>query len=256
MSAKDIKSLDSRSKHSNMLPFTLIITSDPDTDVMRSFIEHLSVFASNHHIRISLHLIDSLNLFDSQPQNLKSKLKGVDFFWHKPPRNLSQVEAMDFGIQTSMIHPVLFMAPDMKDNIVDIPSFFQKAENGSEIVAAWRVSRHGVSVSRRALTIAFNFVVRHLAGVPLHDFNTCMSLLSKNAVTSWLNAPQGCPSVSLYVLSKHKDRTAEVPITIYEIPGKASTFTPQLRFRTGLRRIKEVICFRVWHSSKRHGGNA
>ena len=238
----------SNSKERIPKTFSLITTCDPDITIMYSFAKKLDFLAKEYRFYITWLVVDGLNTFKKEPHNLNTVLANVKLIWHSPDQRISQIDAFNVGLHKSTDFPVFLMAPDMKENLYDIPIFLEKISKGFDIVAAWRFSRVGVSRPRRILTSAFNLLMRHLFNIPMHDFNTCMSLLSQDATMNWVNTPKDCPSKSLYVVCKHRDSIAEVPISVKEIAGRRSTYTTRARLETGLLRIKEALFFFLWYN--------
>ncbi|WP_162925857.1 hypothetical protein [Isoalcanivorax indicus] len=249
-------------------PLVILTTSDADLTVMCAFAEALSEALSkplneplnelpsesaNETHGVVWRVVDGLQAYPGAPAEVCAALHGLALDWQDPGRPLSQAEAVFFGLRASRGTRVLLMAPDMIDNIRDLPRFLEKMDQGFEVVAGWRASRVGISALRRMLTVSFNRLVARLFSLPLHDINTCMGLMSGKVVDSLVDAPEGCPSPALNTACTFRDRLAEIPITVREIPGRKSAYTVRTRFAIGVMRLREVIRFRAWIRA-RHAG--
>lgn len=224
----------------------ILTTSDADFAVMCAFGQALSDMASGR-MRILWRVVDGLQVYKGLPPDLADAAQDMDVAWHDPGQSLSQAEAIFYGLGFSRGARVLLMTPDMIANIQDIPAFIEKMEEGFDVVAGWRVSRIGISRVRLALTRLFNVMAKRFFRLPIHDFNTCMGLLSPAAVESLVCPPEGCPSAALNTACTFRGSLSEVPITVHEIPGRKSAYTIRMRMALGVMRLKEMMRFYAWY---------
>ena len=84
--------------------------------------------------------------------------------------NYGKTAALTAAFRVARGRFVFTMDADLQDDPAEIPRFLEKLEAGVHLVSGWRKKRldpPGKTIPSRV----FNFVVRTLTGVPLHDFN-------------------------------------------------------------------------------------
>src|SRR5262249_32757649 len=88
-------------------------------------------------------------------------------------RNFGKAAALSAGFRAARGKVVLTMDADLQDDPQEIPNFLAALATGLDVVSGWKRVRHDpwhkVIPSR-----IFNFMVRRLTGVPLHDHNCGM----------------------------------------------------------------------------------
>lgn len=225
---------------------TVLTAADPNMEVMRAFLLSLEGFSLKTGQEVVWRVVDGLKAFSPSfdVSIFESKLVHVD--WVSPSCVLSHAEAITYGFSLSRGDFVLMMSPDMTSNVADIPDFVDKMDEGAAAVAGWRVKRSGVSFTRRALTKVFNGFAKVLFKLSINDVNTCMALVSPKVTSYLLEAPRDCPSPALYAAYMLRNEISEVPITVNEYPGRASTYSLSVRFKVGIGRLREIIAFFFW----------
>jgi dolichol-phosphate mannosyltransferase len=88
-------------------------------------------------------------------------------------RNFGKAAALTAGFDEALGELVITMDADLQDDPHEIPRFLGEMENGLDVVSGWKKVRHDpwtkVLPSR-----VFNWMVRALSGVDLHDHNCGM----------------------------------------------------------------------------------
>lgn len=238
------------SDEADLKKLVVLTASDGDHDVMAAFLDALERYADESGKAIVWRVVDAIKAYEQVPPGLRAAIGSVQLDWIEPEGPLSHADAIIYGFSFSRDERVLMMSPDMVANIKDIPYFFDAMKGGAEIVAGWRSSRSGVSITRKTLTTIFNVIAKVIFRLPVRDFNTCMALVSPRAVDCILSAPVDCPSPPLYLACKLRDRISEVPIKVYEIPGKKSAYTVKTRLFVGIGRLKEIFAFIKWVAAR------
>lgn len=95
-----------------------------------------------------------------------SKIKIISF-----RRNLGKATVLNQGFKKAAGDTVATLDADLQDGPENLPRLIEKLHSGYDLVVGWRKKRHD-SMSKLILSKAFNFFVRILSGIPLHDFNS------------------------------------------------------------------------------------
>lgn len=225
----------------------VLTTADADLAVMAAFAGRLERLANTIGRNVLWRVVDGLKAYEGPPTALAGLAIALD--WVTPEQPLTQAAAIVHGFALSRQRTVIMMAPDMLDNVDDIPAFLARNAEGYEIVAAWRVSRPGVPFLRRVMTVSLNHVMKVLFRLPVHDFNTGMALLSPSAMNHLLSAPPRCPAPELFLACSFRAFTSEVPVVMGEIPGKKSAYSVPMRIWLGILRLGQIIGFLVWQAA-------
>lgn len=85
-------------------------------------------------------------------------------------RNYGKAAALAVGFQAAKGDVVITMDSDLQDNPAEIPGLVEVIESGWDLVSGWKKKRHD-PISKRWPSKIFNFVVRVVSGVKIHDFN-------------------------------------------------------------------------------------
>ncbi len=85
-------------------------------------------------------------------------------------RNFGKAQALTSGFAVAQGEAIVAMDGDLQDDPDELPRFVAKLDAGDDLVSGWNPRRQdplGKTVPSRI----FNFAVRRVSGVPLHDFN-------------------------------------------------------------------------------------
>lgn len=146
--------------------------------------------------------------------NQDARLKAIQF-----RKNYGQTAAMATGFEFARGEVVISMDGDLQNDPADIPHLLEKMDEGYDIVCGWRKNRQDKFWTRRVPSVAANWLIGKVTGVPIHD--------------------NGC-SLKAYRASVIKD------VTLY---GEMHRFIPAMSTLTGAR-IAEIP---VNHHSRRFG---
>lgn len=78
--------------------------------------------------------------------------------------------ALMAGFARSRGSIVFTLDGDLQDDPAEIPAFLGKLEEGYDLVTGWKKTRHD-PFHKVAASRLFNFLMRRLTGIPLHDMN-------------------------------------------------------------------------------------
>lgn len=84
-------------------------------------------------------------------------------------RNYGQTAAMTAGVEYASGDVLLFMDADRQNDPADIPLMIDKLNEGFDVVSGWRKNRKDKAFSRKVPSKIANWIIRKIAGVPIHD---------------------------------------------------------------------------------------
>lgn len=87
-------------------------------------------------------------------------------------KNYGQTAAMAAGFEHAKGEIIISMDGDLQNDPVDIPRLLAKLAEGYDLVCGWRKDRKDKLVSRRIPSLAANWLIGKITGVPIHD-NGC-----------------------------------------------------------------------------------
>ena len=96
---------------------------------------------------------------------IDSKVVGV-----RHRRNFGKARALAVGFETARGAAVVTMDGDLQDDPDELPRFLAKLDDGYDVVSGWKQRRRD-PLGKTFPSRIFNFSVRWVSGVPLHDFN-------------------------------------------------------------------------------------
>jgi glycosyltransferase involved in cell wall biosynthesis len=84
-------------------------------------------------------------------------------------RNFGQTAAIAAGVEHATGDIIVLMDADLQNDPADIPMLLAKMHEGYDVVSGWRRDRKEPFLNRRLPSIAANWLIARLTGVPLHD---------------------------------------------------------------------------------------
>jgi glycosyltransferase involved in cell wall biosynthesis len=85
-------------------------------------------------------------------------------------RNFGKTAALVAGFREARGDIIITLDGDLQDDPCEIPRFLALLTEGYDLVVGWKRERHD-PITKRFPSRIFNFVVSHVTGIPLHDFN-------------------------------------------------------------------------------------
>lgn len=147
---------------------------------------------------------DSLSIL----QKIAQKDKRVLIFSFR--KNLGKSEALMLGFSKARGEHVVTMDADLQDQPFEIPQLLKKLDEGWDVVCGWRKNRQDAK-SKIISSFFFNFFVRKMWGLYLHDYNCGLKTFRKQAAKS-LNLYGGLHRFIPLLLYQQGFRVCEVEV--------------------------------------------
>ena len=150
------------------LSFVIPVLNEGES--LRELYRQIAQVATDHDYDIQLVFIDDGSTDDSwqvirQLAASDQRVQGICF-----RRNFGKAEALSAGFDAADGAILFTIDGDLQDDPEEVPRFLAKLDTGYDVVSGWKKKRydpwHKVAPSRW-----FNWLVRRLTGVQLHDHN-------------------------------------------------------------------------------------
>ncbi|MCK9255213.1 MAG: glycosyltransferase [Bacteroidales bacterium] len=152
-------------------------------------------------------------------ESLKEKfpqIKGIKF-----RRNYGKSAALQVGFEATLGEVVFTMDADLQDNPEEIPELYKMiVEQDFDLVSGWKKVRHDPVFSKNIPSKFYNFIVRKMTRIKLHDMNCGLKAYKSRVVKS------------------------------IEIYGDMHRFIPVLAKWAGFKKIGEKV---VKHQERKYG---
>ncbi len=149
-------------------------------------------------------------------QNKNSNIKGIKF-----RRNYGKSAALFCGFEVAQGDVVITMDADLQDSPDEIPGLYSMIKNdGFDLVSGWKKKRHDPVLTKNLPSKLYNWTVRRMSGIKLHDMNCGLKAYRKNVVKS------------------------------IEVYGEMHRYIPVLAKWAGFKNIGEKV---VKHSERKYG---
>lgn len=97
------------------------------------------------------------------------------------PANYGKATALDFGFRHARSQVILTLDADLQDDPEEISRFLDKIREGYDLVSGWKALRQD-RWHKRLTSKAFNWIVKTVSGLPLHDFNCGFKAYTRRTV--------------------------------------------------------------------------
>lgn len=145
-----------------------------------------------------------------------SSIKGIKF-----RRNYGKSAALFCGFEVAQGDVVITMDADLQDSPDEIPGLYSMIKNdGFDLVSGWKKKRHDPVLTKNLPSKLYNWTVRRMSGIKLHDMNCGLKAYRKNVVKS------------------------------IEVYGEMHRYIPVLAKWAGFKNIGEKV---VKHSERKYG---
>ncbi|MCO6484839.1 MAG: glycosyltransferase family 2 protein [Saprospiraceae bacterium] len=105
-------------------------------------------------------------------------VKGVRF-----SRNYGKSAALQTAFSRVKGNVVITMDADLQDNPEEIPALVHMIrEEGFDLVSGWKKVRHDPALTKNLPSKFYNWTVRRMTGIPLHDFNCGLKAYKREVV--------------------------------------------------------------------------
>jgi len=98
-------------------------------------------------------------------------------------RNYGKSAALAVGFEKATGNVVVTMDADLQDDPAEIPALKRKLDDGFDLVSGWKKSRKD-PLSKTIPSRLFNFVVRAMTGIRIHDFNCGLKAYRRDVIKS------------------------------------------------------------------------
>jgi glycosyltransferase involved in cell wall biosynthesis len=143
-------------------------------------------------------------------------IKGIKF-----RRNYGKSAALYCGFDVAQGDVVITMDADLQDSPDEIPGLFKMIkEDGFDLVSGWKKKRYDPVFTKNIPSKIYNFTVRCITGIKLHDMNCGLKAYRKNVIKS------------------------------IEVYGEMHRYIPVLAKWAGFKNIGEKV---VIHSERKYG---
>lgn len=129
-------------------------------------------------------------------------------------RNFGQVNALGAGLALANGEWIVMMDGDLQHDPASIPSMFEIARNGFDLVATYRENREETRL-RKMITWISNRVNRYLIGVDIRDFGSAFRLFH-HSILDYLRDRDGYIRYNTPVLYINAHKTIQIPITQHQ----------------------------------------
>ncbi|MCK3684203.1 glycosyltransferase family 2 protein [Maribellus sp. YY47] len=107
-------------------------------------------------------------------------IKGIKF-----RRNYGKSAALYCGFEAVQGNVVITMDADLQDSPDEIPELYRMIqEEGYDLVSGWKKKRHDPVLTKNLPSKLYNWTVRRMSGIKLHDMNCGLKAYRKNVVKS------------------------------------------------------------------------
>ena len=109
-----------------------------------------------------------------------SEIKAIKF-----RRNYGKSAGLYCGFETAQGDVVITMDADLQDSPNEIPELYNMIKNENyDIVSGWKKNRHDPVLTKNLPSKLYNFTVRKISGIKLHDMNCGLKAYKKNVIKS------------------------------------------------------------------------
>lgn len=116
-------------------------------------------------------------------ENIQKKnpnIKGIKF-----RRNYGKSAALYCGFEEAQGKVVITMDADLQDSPDEIPELYRMImEDGYDLVSGWKKKRHDPLFRKNLPSKLYNWTVRRMTGIKLHDMNCGLKSYRKNVIKS------------------------------------------------------------------------
>lgn len=152
---------------------SIVIPVLDEAESLEQLHAELDAVARKHDYKLDIIFVDdgstdkSWSLIQSLAKR-DSRVHGIRF-----RRNFGKAAALSAGFDAAQGDLVMTLDSDLQDDPKEIPRFIEKLSEGSDVVSGWKQVRHD-PWHKVWPSHVFNWLVRRMTGVQLHDINCGM----------------------------------------------------------------------------------
>lgn len=122
---------------------------------------------------------DSWDIIE-QHASLNPNLKGIKF-----RRNYGKSAALFCGFRSAQGNVVITMDADLQDNPEEIPAMYKMiSDEKYDLISGWKRKRYDPVFTKNIPSKLYNFTVRFISGIKLHDFNCGLKAYRSRVIKS------------------------------------------------------------------------
>ena len=163
-------------------------------DSVKNKLTYELIFINDGSTDSSLEILNELLLNDNN-------IKIISF-----SSNKGKSESLNYAFNNCFGEIIITIDGDLQDDPAEFPNLIEKINSGSDMVTGWKKNRKD-PISKKILSKIFNFVLRILTGIKIHDFN-CGLKAYKRIVIKSINIYGGLHRF-IPVLAKNKGFTVD-----------------------------------------------
>jgi glycosyltransferase involved in cell wall biosynthesis len=127
-------------------------------------------------------------------------------------RNFGQSAATQAGLDAASGDVIVTMDGDLQNDPSDIPRLIAKLEEGYDAVLGQRLNRQDKLLLRKAPSLAANWLIRRVLGVPFKDFGCTLRALRRDVTRDLLLYGEMHRFITAIVIQQGA-RVAQIPVT-------------------------------------------
>lgn len=167
------------------MQISIVVPLFNEEESLPSLIEWLFRVLDEHFTSYEIILVDdgsrdgSWELIKNMASS-NNQIKGASF-----QRNYGKAAALHTGFRMAQGDVVITMDADLQDSPDEIPELYRMiTEDGFDLVSGWKKVRHDPVLSKNIPSKFYNWTVRKMSGIQLHDMNCGLKAYKKKVIKS------------------------------------------------------------------------
>jgi glycosyltransferase involved in cell wall biosynthesis len=153
------------------MDISLIIPAKDEEESIPELSNWISRVMKAHGFSYEVIFIDDGSTDDTWEQIKKANLINPAFKGFQFNRNFGKAAALHTGFKAAQGEVVITMDADLQDSPDEIPELYRLIkEQKFHLVSGWKKKRHD-PITKTGPSKFFNYVIRKISGIKLHDFN-------------------------------------------------------------------------------------
>ncbi len=167
------------------MDISVIVPLYNEEESLPELVKWIKKVMDQHQFSYEIVMVDDGSKDNSWPvvQNLQKEfpnIKGIKF-----RRNYGKSAALYCGFDLARGDVVVTMDADLQDSPDEIPELFRMIkEEGYDLVSGWKKKRRDPVLTKNIPSKFYNWTVRRMTGIKLHDMNCGLKAYRKNVVKS------------------------------------------------------------------------
>jgi glycosyltransferase involved in cell wall biosynthesis len=149
---------------------SVVITAYNESPSIAALYQQLAEVGNAHGYALDVILVDDGSTDETWNEILRLAADHTDVRGIRLRRNFGKAAALAEGFAASRGDLVITMDADLQDDPAEIPKFLAKMDEGVDVVSGWKRRRRDPA-TRVLASRVFNWLVRLITRVPLHDHN-------------------------------------------------------------------------------------